>query len=41
MIRGGTVRSIVLDNTLYDKGLFNISGTHLIVTELVKDYSPI
>ena len=41
MIGGGTIRSIALDNTLYEKGLFNISGTHPIITELVKDYSPI
>ena len=41
MIREGTVRYVVLDNTLYDKGFFNISGTHPIVTELIKDYSPI
>ena len=32
---------VVLDNTLYDKGLFNISGTHPIKIKLIKDYSPI
>ena len=41
MIEGRTVSSVVLDNTLYDKGLSNISETHLIITELIKDYSPI
>ena len=41
MIGGRTVRSVVLDNTLYDKGLFNISRTHPIISELIKDYSPI
>ena len=39
MIGGGTVRSIVLDNTLYGKGLFNISETHPIIIDLIKDYS--
>ena len=39
MIEGRTVRSVMLDNTLYDKGLFNISGTHPIITEMIKDYS--
>ena len=29
VIRGRIVHSVVLDNTLYDKGLFNISGTLL------------
>ena len=41
VIRGRTISSVVLDNTLYDKGLSNISGTHPIITELIKDYSPI
>ena len=41
MIGGGTVRSVVLDNTLYHKRLFNIRGTHPIIIELIKDYSPI
>ena len=41
MIGGRTISSVVLDNTLYDKGLSNISGTHPIITELIKDYSPI
>ena len=41
MIGGRTIRSVVLDNTLYDNGLFNISGTHPIITKLIKDYSPI
>ena len=36
-----TLDFVVLDNTLYDKGLFNISGTHPIKTKLIKDYSPI
>ena len=35
MIGGRTVCSVMLDNTLYDKGLSNISGTHPIITELV------
>ena len=29
MIGGGTIRSVVLDNTLYDKGLFNIRDLSL------------
>ena len=41
MIGGRTVCSVVLDNTLYDKGPFNISETHLIITEPIKNYSPI
>ena len=41
MIGGKTVRSVVLDNTLYNKVLFNISETHPIITELIKDYSPV
>ena len=41
MIGERTVRFVVLANTLYDKGLFNISETHSIITELIKDYSPI
>ena len=41
MIGERTVLSVVLDNPLYDKRLFNISGTHLIITELINDYSPI
>ena len=41
MIGGRTVSSVVLDNSLYDKRLFNISGTHPIIIELIKDYSPI
>ena len=41
MIGGGTIRSVMLDNTLYDKRLFNISETHPIITEVIKDYSPI
>ena len=41
MIRGRTISSVVLDNTLYDKGLSNISGTHPIITKLIKDYSPV
>ena len=41
MIVGRTVHSVVLDNPLYDKGLFIISGTHLIIIELIKDYRPI
>ena len=41
VIGGKTVRFVVLDNTLYNKGLFNISETHPIITELIKDYSPI
>ena len=41
MIGEGTVRSVVLDNTLYDKGLSNISETHLIITKIIKNYSPI
>ena len=39
--RRRTVRSVMLDNTLYDKRLFNISETHPIITEVIKDYSPI
>ena len=41
MIEGGTVRFVVLDNTLYDNGFFNINGTHPIITERIKNYSPI
>ena len=41
MIGEGTICSVVLDNILYDKGLFNKSGTHPIITELIKDYSSI
>ena len=41
VIGGRIISSVVLDNTLYDKGLSNISGTHPIITELIKDYSPI
>ena len=41
MIVGRTVRFVVLDNTLYDTRFFNINESHPIITELIKDYSPI
>ena len=41
MIGGKTVSSVVLDNIVYDKELFNISEIHPIITKLIKDYSSI